>query len=450
MAGSTHDRLDEFLQEQSSEGERESQGVFTIDAELAWERMSAQSQPFSTAWVLKLVQAAGREGCASLQVTQQSHATTFTFVGAGWSWEAVGAALMTVAEGGQTSLDHLATGLRWLAKGVQHPFQLLLADGHRVAWDGSAFSAERLEESAGTCPSLSVEHCTVEQKASWIGKLTRPGIDFAASVATSLQFRASTSMVPLKLDGRWVNGVPRDCRYALGNGARPLMLISSPPTSELPPFAAPLTHEWSEASSDVPQVELTGVSRARGSSQVHGVVVLLTAFLERRELARGISAMRVKRVRHVPQNRSSHLLWVLDGVVICEEELRLDTPVGFLMVVSADGLRTDLSGFGVIQDEAHSRRRSEALIEMLARLGEVCGDFTRFDVSRQGMSSKKGQMISAAVGVLFCLPLGIMLGFNTHKTLGQDAELEQEMERAYLEGLRQLRSRVKKMLDAEV
>lgn len=51
------------------------------------------------------------------------------------------------------------------------------------------------------------------------------------------------------------------------------------------------------------------------------------------------------------------IAWILDGVVI-QEEIALpgDSNVGFRLYLSADGLKTDLSTFGLVEDDAKYRR----------------------------------------------------------------------------------------------
>jgi hypothetical protein len=411
--------------------------------------LAAQAQPFPEAWVLKLVQAACAGGCAELKVMQLADTTTFTFKGVEWTWSALSDALGRVAEGGTESLDHLATSLRWLARDVDRPFVLSLPDNHLVKWDESAFSVEQTEYATSKSPWLCVEHETSEQKASLLGKLTRKGAQLSAAISTTLFHRACASSAPIFLDGLEVVGLHHDPRFAATRDTRPLLLLSVEPESKLPAFSMSLTQDWdSSEPQEAPDVEVQGAEKAPRDRATHGAVAILAAFLEEARVARGYLNSQREYMRRLPQSRSSYLLWVQDGAVISEEELPLSTSIGFGLVVSAQGLRTDLSGFGLVQDQAASERRETALERLHEQLVALCDSDISFEVGRQGRFHYKSQVFQAVLGILVFFPVGIYLGANARRISQQDASLEMEMEALYRGSLEDLRVRVAGLIRA--
>ena len=435
--------MDSFLQEQGSTGQHHEPGTFTIDSGRAWELLAAQAQPFPEAWVLKLVQAACADGCSELRVMQLADTTPFTFEGVEWNWSALSNALGRVAEGGTESLDHLATSLRWLARDVDHPFVLSLPDDHLVKWDETAFSVEQTEYATAKSPWLCVEHENSEQKASLLGRLTRKGAHFSATISTTLYHRAYTSSVPISIDGLDAVGLHHDPRFAATRDTRPLMLLSIEPESNLPAFGMSLTQDWDSAE---PQegldIEVQGTEKAPTERTMHGAVAILAAYLAEARVARGYFNNQRDHKRRLPQSRSSYLLWVQDGAVISEEELPLSTSIGFGLAVSAEGLRTDLSGFGLVQDQAFSERRETALERLHDQLIALCDSDISFEVGRQGRFHYKSQVVQAVLGILVFFPVGVYLGANARRISQQDASLEMEMEALFRGSLEDLRVRV--------
>jgi hypothetical protein len=436
--------LDLFLQQQLAEGQQHDQGGFSIDATRAWELLSAQAQPFEQAWVCKLVQAACLAPCHQLRVTQLAEATTFAFEGASWTWSELNPALARLPSGRISALDHLATALRWLARGSARPFTLWLSDGQEVCWDGSVFEVvERGEQPTGLQPLLRVEHQTAEQKDSFLNRLTRPGVAFGTTIAEVLHRRAYTSSIPLFLDGWRVAGLLHDRRF-YGRNAQPLQLTTSIPQPPLEAFFMPLVPDPERLKAqEGPTMALLGAPERPLEESFYGTVSLLLAYFGEEKVKRGFFTSRTEQKRLLPQRRSSYLLWVLDGVVIEEEVLKLKTPVGFVLAVSAAGLRTDLSGFGLIRDEAMLQRREAAFRELLEQLQRVAHDpAVRVDVEEQGKFRLKVQMATAVLVVFLCPPVGLLIGANAFRAAQQEAELERLMEQTYDSGLRELCIRV--------
>lgn len=440
--------LDSFLHEQGSTGEHHEPGTFTIDSTRAWELLAAQAQPFPEAWVLKLVQAACAGGCEELKVMQLPDTTTFTFKGMDWEWPVLSDALGRVAEGGTGSMDHLATALRWLARDVDRPFVLSLPDNHLLKWDETDFSVEPTSHTTAKSPWLCVEHETSEQKASLLGKLTRRAAHFSAGISTTLHHRAYASSLRLSIDGRRLVGLHHDPHFAATRDTRPLLLLSVEPKSKLPAFKMSIDNDWDSPESEgAVDVEIRGSRKAPREKNSHGAVVILAAFLKEARIARGYFNDQREHKRRLPHSRSSYLLWVQDGVVISEEELPLANSIGFGMAISAEGLRTDLSGFGLVEDQALAERRAAALESLHGRLVALCDSDVSVDVGRQGRFHYKAQVVQAVLGILVFFPVGLYLGANARRISHQDASLETEMETLYQESLQGLRDGVQRLME---
>ena len=425
------ENLDSFLQEHRAEGVPAEEGSFTINAARAMDLVGEQSQPFAEAWVLKLVQAACVENCLSLLVTQDSTSSTFAFQGATWTWAEVSEALGRGAKGGRSSLDHLARALLWLAKGTAHTFSLRLAEGHCALWDGAEFHVQQAES---TEVALCVQHSS--GPLLW-GLLARRGLDLSVSIATILHQRAHTSSVPLYLDTWHLAGLHHNRRLSGNPNIRPLAVLTSPPSQTLPGFAMSLTHDWEKVESG-PEIHLRGHEPEEESC--NGIVTLLAAFTKERKVSRGIGKTQL---RSVADSGGSYLVWVLDGVVIAEEALKVEAPIGFVTAVSAAGLRTDLSGFGLVQSEELMARRRAALRALREQIAEICLDTEmQIDVATQGGTFLKVQVASAAIGLLIFFPVGVLFAVNAYQVSKEETEHEKDMEKIYRLGLVKLRDGV--------
>lgn len=440
--------LDSFLEGQTAQGQPIEQGRFTIDASRAWELMASHSQPFSEAWVLKLVQSACAAGCQQFRVAQFPSTTTFTFEGANWDWPALQAALGRVGAAGNDPLDHLAMALLWLGKSVNHPFTLSLPDNHLIRWNQSTFAVEPAPNGVAASPWLCVEHATAEQKASLWSKLVRPGVSFSSGIARILEKRAYSSAVPVYLDNRDVGGLHQDSRLAGRQSSRPLLLVTAPAGPELPEFSMRLLGKF--VCDAAPKIEFTGSLPLPLADQAVGLVTLFAAYVKQAKVARGYVNTHRNQNRMVPRDGSSFLLWNLDGVIICEEELALQTPIGFGVVVNAAGLTTDLSGFGLVEDQPFKNRRLAALRGVRMQLDDLVEQRKlTVDVQRQGDFLMKTQIVATAITLVGLFPVGLVLGANTYKAYCEEAELEKTMEQTYMHGLSRLRYLLAELLSRE-
>ena len=198
-----------------------------------------------------------------------------------------------------------------------------------------------------------------------------------------------------------------------------------------------LTHDWEKVESG-PEIHLRGHEPEEESC--NGIVTLLAAFTKERKVSRGIGKTQL---RSVADSGGSYLVWVLDGVVIAEEALKVEAPIGFVTAVSAAGLRTDLSGFGLVQSEELMARRRAALRALREQIAEICLDTEmQIDVATQGGTFLKVQVASAAIGLLIFFPVGVLFAVNAYQVSKEETEHEKDMEKIYRLGLVKLRDGV--------
>jgi hypothetical protein len=433
------DALDAFLRLQQGEGERESDGVFTVDPARAFEKMAAQSQPFSEAWVLRLVQAAVR-GAQGLQVVQTARDTTFTYQQAeDWTWARLSPILFSPAAGGSSPLHYLADALRWLVYSVERAFTLQLMDGTLIRWDHDGMALQLRPLLEGATPWLTVEHASAQEKASLLSRLVRPGVALASAIAEVLQRRCYTCPVPLLLDGRLLTGLHNERRFVQSPGAYLLAVLRVPESESLPRLDLP---DWEESSrTEGFAVQLPhpvgGSSTAEPRLGPVGALALLAAFATEERASRGLLGKASRQRRYYPSARPSYLLWVCDGVVMAEEPLG-QLEVGVMVLVSAEGLRRDLSGFALVQDESYAARRQAALQAIEGELDRIARQQS-VDVSPQGDGYYAMGLLRGLVGAVLLLPVGLLMLWDAYKVRKEDIFLETESEKVYSRALGELR-----------
>ena len=101
-----------------------------------------------------------------------------------------------------------------------------------------------------------------------------------------------------------------------------------------------------------------------------------------------------------PKKKRSRIAWVQDGVVIQEDPISLESSwISVLLVIHADGLETDLTGFSLIRSESLEERCQRACVSVSRLLKEAITP--RFDeimakLFRVAMSSEGWVLLSSA------------------------------------------------------
>ena len=173
-------------------------------------------------------------------------------------------------------------------------------------------------------------------KSTWIGRQLLTS-ERNADVSKALAEYAATFPVSLTLDGRRIDGLELDSERGWGKTRIPFSVVVG--EADLPPFPVPLG-----------TLERTGQMSKLDREGEKSLAILVTAFLKRELL-----------MTYGPQKMKSQLVWVQDGIVLRREDLSFPLSVSAVTVfISADGLKTDLTGMQLLDSEERARRATEA------------------------------------------------------------------------------------------
>lgn len=366
---SGNDDISEFLNAQSSEGTRiDGDESFTIAPEKAWEKMAVHALPFEGAWALELVRAAVMHNCFRIDVKQSTEATVFSLIGLEpWDGDILLESVFEFNADVPRAYYHLAVALRVLSKVEGNPFlvsvgntELLSWNGERIAVSAQATGGEKVRPSKELRVSIT---SAVSHDRSFFSKLFKfQERGFMAGVSRVLHERAFCCPIPLAIDTRPIQGMHAHPEFAPSSRSRPLFHFQVPAGDGLPTFRLPELSSWERVDEDnpiavYPHAQLRSAPQPKGDATA---VVLVSAFLN--QVRRKDSFMSDKSWTEAwsPRHGPSQLLWVRDGVTVDKEDLSTGA-FGLLIVASAEGLKTDLSGYQVVHDEAYTERRRRVL-----------------------------------------------------------------------------------------
>ncbi|MFA5506979.1 MAG: hypothetical protein WC314_23790 [Vulcanimicrobiota bacterium] len=357
-----HDLLS-YLQGQAGEGVKDSEGDFTISEENARKKLARFALPRETAWISKLLQAAVGWGMSSVSIHQSQAETQIFFeppepVRIPTEREVVNTLLSSkvVAE---TPLEHFCLGLRALVEQAKLSFLLILHDGDSTfqpiyaGWFFAEMTEQaRMNKRFARAPglTLTVRH-TPLLTAPRIGELApKHGL----SISQELRDYAFFCPVPVVLGGLHLEGA-LDSPMVAPSSVVPLVFSGLNGLNHSP-GGMPLPPDYEEKQFSF----LTHPRRARrsyGGARDFSCAYLLTATSPFNGL--------------VSAYRRSSFKWVRDGILIQESFLNVRTEVLSLHILAdARGLKTDLTGFQMLQDDLFHQRRTEVLGSLAQRLRE--------------------------------------------------------------------------------
>lgn len=395
------DKLQLMLGKLAGEGEVESSGCFTVSMERAVDKLRAFRLPRKAYYVLKLIQAAvaARAEAVHVKINRTTVQVRFGLDEPLPIEELLPA--MAVAEVGlEGAMGHLITGLR-AALGVNYRS---LFFGYWGPGQSAAFLLENgeLKQSSDTRrpggPALPGEHhyCFRLIKP-WAWTLSSPNTLEAAAVAESCGF----APVDLKVDGRKVRDLVRTPAPARWHKdlTLPYNLFE---WYEVTP-GGPL---WVQGPSPRDRSLDSGVSRSTRKSPLDlgeplppWLVYTGDYSLEEASVGGPIPCRFASGVG-VGLEGAARVALVRDGVVVATPIL-FGAGAGAWAVASADRLKYDLSGFGVIRDEAF-----ETLTEEIATSWRRMADLllnSQVDppIQRPPDGHKKAENPAQALGSLF-------------------------------------------------
>ena len=164
--------LERYLQNEISQGCKDSSGEFTLCGEKAVEKLAAFQLPGEHTWVLKFVQAAVVSGCRHLGVFQTYRETAFHFLGSpGFGLQEFENHFLDPEPGQHAGLHHLKQGLWSVSIHGMRPFQFMMRGGHfSLIWDGRQLLRQSASEPLRNCDLL----LTVSHRSRQQGRDKRP------------------------------------------------------------------------------------------------------------------------------------------------------------------------------------------------------------------------------------------------------------------------------------
>jgi hypothetical protein len=343
--------LESILQGQLEGLELDSPGQWTLAAREALRKLSAFQLPEPEWWILKIVQAVVASGAPELSIQQTATDTVFVFEpGEEWRLTELQDAICS-PELSPRPLDHLKRGLWAVCFNQRRAFHLQLRGGaESLVWKGE--EPQRLvQRRPAARTTLTVSHRTYgEHQGDWLSrKLEAARLN--APLLETLRKYAYVCSIPLRVDGRRIDGLQAGPIYGYAPPSHPFFVAAAGPWSDglvIPPG----TYDGScQAATSELQPSLRAAV-AKSARPVQAAVVL--HFLAQRGLGNENSSGWQR------LTGPSRAIWVLDGVIIASQRLPIAPGVvNAGLFLPANGLKLDLSGFGVPGgDEAGSRLRS--------------------------------------------------------------------------------------------
>jgi hypothetical protein len=388
---SEESELFQWVESLTNEGTWQSEGRFTLDKDKAWSKLGTHQLPFAEAWALKLVQAAVLSVASELRVNQTGSETTFQFVGQKrWKEESVTQALFSSGSVIDQGLIPLAAAVRHIARSAERLFALHYPDGTTQIWNGEAFHSEPSPH-----PTQHFELTVFSAKKHGLKWSLIPSADELAGLRLVLSSIAYPSPIPITLNGRTINGFSKDPHAGASTATAPIALLPLKPDTHLPEFRFLRDKEWDPSSQEV-QVQLKGeVEPLRGDPLSCGALACLTA--STRELSNP--------PRFAPQ--ACHLKFIRDGVLVHAERIAPKGSIGVTILVSAEGLRTDLGGLALDQDYNYHLRKKQARNRVRAELRKLADIGQTLKVSLKGGSHKAAMLGLTGLGFVNPLFLGL-------------------------------------------
>ncbi len=351
--------LFDWIKAQEAAGTVDSSGVFTLEKSKAWEKLGAYALPQKHSWALKLVQSAVSAG-GGLRVEQRRSESVFFWTNrCEWTHEQVEQAVLDPEPSADRSLEHLAVGLRALARAAALPFAIGYQDGRQAIWTGSGFE---IHETSSTDVGfrVGVSHFKVGESTSLFSLKNLAAGKRSAEISRILTSEAHLMPSHLSIDGREINNLMDDPVFGASNLRQPLYLFRVPSHSLVPDLKVKAHFQrrtsWSvEGLPEINAADGEAVQTELPALQEPGMaVVLVSSMLGRTKKG--------KSYEYHALAKPSQLVWVSDGVVVGREDLPLpngSTPM--VVVCSAAGLETDLSGLVPRLTEARAERRDTVM-----------------------------------------------------------------------------------------
>lgn len=359
--------MDSFLEGQADEGETvDEMTPFTVSSEEALRKLASYQLPFEGAWILKMVQALVAGGTSSeivISATSEDLSVCGPFP-SDWVPESIMRAFLTPEPSEVRSLQHLVVGLRVVGLEQKCPFEIHWADGRRLLWDGESFE---LEQAGAGKPKIWIA-LPVEVEG-WL-KRGKAASRRNAAMTRVLREGAFVCPLPIYFDGLQVS--------SLGNC----------PSHEVSKESVPISVLWSRSRLPLwlpPGMSLDALRKSR-REEFRGLQEFREGVLGGLELPSRLSTLAIVSA-HVTapsedgesdwsiQKGRSVAYWIDDGVVVHTENLPLEEQaVSMALMLSAEGLKKDLTTFAPLDGPAKLERVQEAMKSVLPQVEKMSFD----------------------------------------------------------------------------
>lgn len=398
-------QLESFLKEQLSEASLDSSGRFTLAREEALAKLSQFQLPDPNWWVLKIVQGVVASGAEHLIVRQTATDTEFLFSPKEhWTVWDVEEAIFDPETSPLRGLDHLKRGLWSAALNQGRPFHLeLQGSTESLVW--TVNGTQRIPGTSART-ALTVSHRTLAQGKGLPILRNIEAARHNAAILLMLRERANLCPIPLLVDKRRIDAL--QVHPTFGHTRRSFPFVVAVGEGDGPPMGIP-PGTWAGF-----QIEETAAPQPP----------LLTALENRRQVAGPSAALLTFHLEHVKKGKShvwearqapSVFHWVLDGVVIGLDALPLlERSVSAAVFAPADGLKLDITGFGVVRTDQSELRLYAACKSLDAAIASSELSLAKF-VGEAKSTARLSAIALGAGGALFLLLSPIhglgMLGF---------------------------------------
>lgn len=348
--------VSEFLTEATLEGELIDEGQFTLSGHRSLAKLGEFALPFEAAWVLKVLQAIVASGVQSaVEVKLKRDASQVWFdPDSSWTISRLEEAFFDLGDSEVRSLNHLKQALWALGLGGRRAIRVALPGSDEcLVWNGVRLRRSTLEADVkrGLIEASPLGVGAV--KSTWIGRQLLTS-ERNADISKALTEYATTFPLPLTLDGRRIDGLELDSRRGWAKTRIPFCVVAG--EADLPPF--PIPPGTRERTGQMSKIDL---------EREKSLAILVTAFLKRELL-----------MTYGPKEVKSQLVWVQDGIVLRREDLSFPLSVSAVTIfISADGLKTDLTGMQLLDSEERTRRAIEATRAAQDRMMEMIPFQTR-------------------------------------------------------------------------
>lgn len=393
--------MDQFLFDERRAGRHESTGQFTLDAARAMARMEGAALENSADYLALVLRAANLLGAARVEAS-----IGVRQVQAKWSFPPS----PSVAADRLADALHRGTGQDEASRLLA--LALVTADGREVEWSLGKAHWLRLRQGQLECTTTPLEETawqgvlTVRRAGSLLGQIFQGRA--RAEEQNVLDHRGRYSPTEISVDRRLVaRGWPRSVEPYVGGQWTDYMTTAHyylmegyvPPSEDLPGFVFPLQQgdEMVPLSQGADSLYRNSRFLSLGDYYEYkprrAIVVSDTDLFEMDTLFQAFLGVepgqQVGAAFALPMTLSGkgQLSFVVDGVATEPKTVDLGLPM--LAVASGQGLKTDLSGLSVVEDDAYRQRLEALRVGAASVIAAARAQKSHFLLRRQDFSTSR-------------------------------------------------------------